>query len=172
LRERWRRRVECLVTPADAVEWLRRAGLLHGEDPVPATDGALGAIRDLREAVDDLLRAAVAGIPAPSAAVALVDARMREFGPRPRFALVDGTPHLTLSHPGDPVDAAIGALAADAARVLGTPERSRLRICAAEDCSARFIDRSPAGRRRWCTMGGCGNRAKVRRHRRRAVTGS
>jgi predicted RNA-binding Zn ribbon-like protein len=50
--------------------------------------------------------------------------------------------------------------------MLGTgEERARVRICGSETCSARFYDRSPAGRRRWCSMQACGNVEKARRHR-------
>jgi predicted RNA-binding Zn ribbon-like protein len=63
---------------------------------------------------------------------------------------------------------ALGAIALDAARMLGDPaERGRVRVCASDTCSARFYDRSPAGRRRWCSMRSCGNEAKARRHRAR-----
>lgn len=59
-------------------------------------------------------------------------------------------------------------VALDAAHMLGrAAERERVRICASETCSARFYDRSPAGRRRWCSMARCGNVAKARRHRAR-----
>jgi predicted RNA-binding Zn ribbon-like protein len=69
------------------------------------------------------------------------------------------------------VTAALATVALDAARMLGTPgERARLRVCASPTCSARFYDRSPAGRRRWCSMTGCGNQAKARRHRARATS--
>ena len=53
--------------------------------------------------------------------------------------------------------------------MLGTPEQ-RERVAdlrARTTCSARFYDRSPAGRRRWCSMALCGNVAKARRHRAR-----
>ena len=40
----------------------------------------------------------------------------------------------------------------------------RLRICQGPDCAWTFIDRSKAGRRRWCDMAVCGNAAKSRRH--------
>ena len=64
---------------------------------------------------------------------------------------------------------ALGAIALDAARMLGDPaEAARIRVCASETCSARFYDRSPAGRRRWCSMALCGNEAKARRHRERS----
>jgi predicted RNA-binding Zn ribbon-like protein len=40
---------------------------------------------------------------------------------------------------------------------------NRLRICAGGNCSWLFLDRSKAGRRRWCDMAVCGNAAKSRR---------
>jgi predicted RNA-binding Zn ribbon-like protein len=39
----------------------------------------------------------------------------------------------------------------------------RLRLCAGTDCAWLFVDRSKAGRRRWCDMAVCGNKAKSRR---------
>jgi predicted RNA-binding Zn ribbon-like protein len=85
----------------------------------------------------------------------------------------DGAAPLLAERPAaDSPRRALGTIALDAARMLGTAERSRIRICASETCSARFFDRSPAGRRRWCSMRTCGNEAKARRHRerRRAAT--
>ena len=70
----------------------------------------------------------------------------------------------------DPLLAALGAIALDAARMLGrAQERERVRICGSDTCSARFYDRSPAARRRWCSMALCGNVAKARRHRARTL---
>jgi CGNR zinc finger protein/putative stress-induced transcription regulator len=40
----------------------------------------------------------------------------------------------------------------------------RLRPCANEECRQFLIDRSRAGTARWCSMSGCGNRMKARRH--------
>ncbi len=42
--------------------------------------------------------------------------------------------------------------------------RDRIRACAGHDCVLHFYDASRAGRRQWCSMAGCGNRAKARRH--------
>lgn len=41
-----------------------------------------------------------------------------------------------------------------------------IRRCASPDCILCFHD--PQGRRRWCSMSGCGNRAKARRHHARS----
>jgi predicted RNA-binding Zn ribbon-like protein len=44
----------------------------------------------------------------------------------------------------------------------------RLRMCGGTNCSWVFIDRSKAGRRRWCDMAVCGNVAKTQRFNARA----
>jgi predicted RNA-binding Zn ribbon-like protein len=167
LRERWRRRVECLCEPRDLAAWLQRAGLAH--TGLRARPEHLAAARSLREAVDACVTAWTEARPAPEDAVAVIDA-MLEAAPGPSLQLVDGRPSLQAARDADPVRAALAAIALDAATMLGTPERERIRICDSPTCSARFYDRSPGARRRWCTMGGCGNRAKARRHRERART--
>src|SRR4051812_12274878 len=40
----------------------------------------------------------------------------------------------------------------------------RLRPCANDECTLFLIDHSRAGTARWCSMSGCGNRMKARRH--------
>jgi predicted RNA-binding Zn ribbon-like protein len=167
-RERWRRSIDCLTSARDVVAWLARSGLLDGDAPVPR--GLLGDARALREAIDACVVAAVGGAHADLAAVALVDEWLAFAGSRPQLALDPaGVPVLAERSAGDSPRRALGLVALDAARMLGTPaERDRIRICASETCSARFFDRSPAARRRWCSMQQCGNVEKARRHRARA----
>ncbi len=45
----------------------------------------------------------------------------------------------------------------------------RLKRCANSECSLFLLDRSNANARRWCSMAGCGNRLKARRHHRRTA---
>ena len=40
----------------------------------------------------------------------------------------------------------------------------RLRPCANRECRLFLLDHSRAGTARWCSMSGCGNRMKARRH--------
>ncbi|MEA2278426.1 MAG: hypothetical protein QOC78_3386 [Solirubrobacteraceae bacterium] len=176
LRERWRRQVETLVSPDDLALWLVRADLLA--EPRTVADALLHEARELREAIDVGVRAVVAHEPVPPDAVALIDRWLIHAGTRPRLAIGPaGRPMLgraplvvgdgSASDPDAP-RRALGVIALDAARMLGTTdEAARVRICASETCSARFYDRSPAARRRWCSMAACGNEAKARRHRAR-----
>jgi len=55
-------------------------------------------------------------------------------------------------------------------REIGSGHDDRVRICANDTCRWIFYDESRSGRRRWCDMVTCGNRAKARRHRERQKT--
>ncbi|MEA2269536.1 MAG: hypothetical protein QOC64_2146 [Solirubrobacteraceae bacterium] len=170
LRERWRRRVETLVTPDDLALWLVRADLLA--EPVPVTADMLDDARALREAIDACVTATLTGAAPPAGGIAVIDGWLSRAQTHPTLVLeADGTPVLSEIAPtADAPRRALGAIALDAAQMLGRgPERERLRICASDTCSARFYDRSPAGARRWCSMRTCGNEAKARRHRARAA---
>ena len=51
-----------------------------------------------------------------------------------------------------------------AADLVSSPDAARIRECDAPDCNWLFLDSSRGGRRRWCDMSTCGNRAKARRY--------
>jgi predicted RNA-binding Zn ribbon-like protein len=61
----------------------------------------------------------------------------------------------------------LSSVARDAIDVFGGPRAERLKRCEGSRCSLLFVDTSRSGRRRWCSMERCGNRAKVAAHRRR-----
>jgi predicted RNA-binding Zn ribbon-like protein len=48
--------------------------------------------------------------------------------------------------------------------LLAGPKLEKVRRCANPDCLFLFLDDSRAGKRRWCSMSACGNRAKAKRH--------
>jgi predicted RNA-binding Zn ribbon-like protein len=57
-------------------------------------------------------------------------------------------------------------LARAAGALLASTELETVGRCPGEGCGWLFLD--TRGRRRWCTMAVCGNRAKARRHAARA----
>ncbi|MDI2129607.1 CGNR zinc finger domain-containing protein [Yinghuangia seranimata] len=161
--------VEYLTEPADLAAWFAAADLAPARSGrarrAAGPDDALFArALDLREAVDSGIRAAVDGTAIPDTALDTLNAWLADT-PSPRLHR-DG-PDVVLRGPADtdPALHALHALAADAAQLLGSPDRARLRVCPGPNCGGRFVDRSPSGRRRWCSMAVCGNRAKAAKHR-------
>jgi predicted RNA-binding Zn ribbon-like protein len=157
LQVRHRDPVERLRTPDDLRAWIDRAGLAH--DVGVDADG-LARARELREVINRLCRAALAGDPPGPGDVRRLNAAAARPPTVPRLAA--GTAH----HSGD-LDHVLSTLARDAIDLLAGPRADRLRECAHPDCSLLFLDASHAGRRRWCGMAACGNRTKSAAYRRR-----
>jgi predicted RNA-binding Zn ribbon-like protein len=151
-----------LVNPADLAEWLgQRFDRVEGA----ATDREL---RDAEGLADAIARVAIA--------------RTREVSASPEdidiinlyAAMPDVSPSLTggrrQAGAGTVrVGQALASVARDAVDLFGERGAGRIRFCAADDCTMVFYDESRSNNRRWCSMQRCGNRAKVRAHRERAL---
>ncbi|MGI3222745.1 CGNR zinc finger domain-containing protein [Streptomyces sp. GTA36] len=160
---------ETLRGPDDLMDWLREARLLAPGTADPATAAVLMSARRLRESVDRAVLAAADGRLPTSGDVTLLN-RSAAAAPRPAPQLVitddrlepAGTPTLA----DDPA-LALALITQDAVDLLLSAEIRRVRVCGADRCALRFLDRSPARNRRWCSMSRCGNRTKVRLHQAR-----
>jgi len=161
--------VEYLERPADLADWLGAAGLGTGQAQID--EALLADVLGLREAIDAGVRAAVTGQPFPAASLSELNAWLAAVPAQPpRLRLSGGVAILgSPARPRQPRQV-ISEIALDAAEMLGTELRDRLRICPGPGCGGRFADDSPAGRRRWCSMAVCGNRNKAATHR-QAVRG-
>lgn len=154
--------------------WLAARGLLGDGGGTPGAGRAaadrrsatrqLAAARELRAALRGLVNAGVAGSMPELGDVETVNRWLRRRG---ALRLVRGQRALELApeETGDAVERALARVAEAGALGLATTSPSRLKVCANEDCRWAFVDGSRAGRRKWCDMASCGNRAKVRRHR-------
>jgi predicted RNA-binding Zn ribbon-like protein len=162
------RPVELLGTTTAALDWLHGHGLVHHEALARADEGAsLRRIRRTRAALRELADATYERRPPRSNAVDEVNRALRA---REVVQLVRSPDGLRLDHRhvGDPVDDALANLAEPIVREIAAGRPDRLRACADETCRWIFYDDSRTGRRRWCDMASCGNRAKAARHRARA----
>ena len=81
----------------------------------------------------------------------------------------DGTFARTFIPGGDAFAALMIPIVESAADALILGELARVRPCADQRCRRVFFDATRNGRRRWCDMAVCGNRAKAARHRRRVA---
>lgn len=145
--------VDLLADRADVARWLASAGL-----GPRATEEMRTALLSARTVL-----AAVAADPADATA-------RRELN----ALLAQGSITRTLGGDGGVVrsvavdEARIAAwLAADDLLDIITASPDRIRQCAHPRCVLWFLDTSRNGSRRWCSMAGCGNRAKALQHYRR-----
>ncbi|MFD8013543.1 CGNR zinc finger domain-containing protein [Streptomyces sp. NPDC058955] len=147
---------ERLTDAAKLTMWLGATGL--GVTDVSPTD-LEGAV-ELREAIYRIGAAVAAGEEPDSKDVRTLN-RIAAAGHATAVLEDEGAGwHLTETNP---VGDALGVLATDAIRVLGGPDRGRIKTCEGPGCAGLFLDTSRGANRRWCSMNTCGNKVKKSR---------
>ncbi len=151
---------DLLTRPEDVGRWLVAAGLARKAPVTEIEDVA--EMRRLREAIYSLALAQINGDDTPSNARATLNRLAAGSSLATPRLENSGQMRLTGSTRGF-----ITTLAHEAIRLFSDERRNRIRQCASETCALLFLDTSRAGERRWCSMAGCGNKAKVAEFRRR-----
>jgi predicted RNA-binding Zn ribbon-like protein len=166
--------VDFLESYRDVVVWTRHVGAIHRDEEkallASAATHTSRAVAVFERAL--ALRGAIQGVFGRIAAGEaprsrdldrlqdeyrglLADARLQVSGSGSKWARDN--------RPGD-LDAPLWHVADSAIRLLADGDLSRIRECpGAGDCGWLFYDTSKNGRRRWCSMEGCGSRVKMRR---------
>jgi predicted RNA-binding Zn ribbon-like protein len=159
---------EHLSTVAEAIDFFAQRGLAHREALAEGArdDRRLRRVRQVRGAARDVWDALVARRDADPAAIARINETLRH---RPLIELTPGSDGCGIGHRhvGDPWDEALARTLEPFVESVAQGQTERFRICANDGCRWVFYDESRAGRRRWCDMATCGNRAKAARHRAR-----
>jgi predicted RNA-binding Zn ribbon-like protein len=167
--------IELLKGFQDLLDWAVQAGAVTRAESLPlatealrhpaAAAATLGRVRQFREAVFAVCRAAAERRPVPRGALAILNRAIgRSLANR---RLVRSGRGFALAWRGSDrpnLDRVLWAAAASAADLLTSPDLARVKVCPGSGCAWLFLDRSRNGTRRWCDMSVCGNRAKARRH--------
>lgn len=143
--------------------WLAGHQLLTPEDGVDAAGYEL--VRSLRDVLRALFMANHDGTPSPEAI-----AQFNELA-----AGVAVTVRITGD--GSSLEPAVSGAPSAAARLVALVHTAvaegswpRLKLCRADTCQWAYFDASKNRSRNWCSMGVCGNRAKVRAYQARRRT--
>ena len=173
--------VEFLTSYSDLVAWSQHVGILTDHQaqrllkkaahrPEDATAVLERAIV-LREAIYRIFSAISHGRPPQAADLATFNAELSRALAQSR--IVSTTEGFAWDWAGTEgvLDRMLWPVLHDVAGLLTSAELDRVGQCADDRCGWLFLDTSRNRSRRWCSMEGCGNRAKVRRHyeRKRAV---
>ncbi|MER5897958.1 ABATE domain-containing protein [Streptomyces sp. NPDC001876] len=153
---------ETLREPADLVRWAGESRLPGGL-VLLVGEAELARAHALRGALWRMTRARAKGLGLAPADTDVVNAAAAE-PPLAALMTADGSREWA---PGATGTALLSTVARDAVELFTGPYASRIRECEAHGCALHFVDTSRPGRRRWCAMGRCGNRHKVRAHRAR-----
>ena len=169
------RRVEHLRSFGDLIDWAQAAGVLKRAEAREAAQEAAGDERAaaraleraiaLREAIHAIFVAFVTRRSPAAGAMDELEAAFQQAMAHARLARKASAFHWQLD---GGLDSVRWHLARDAVALLESDRLGRVKRCPGSgDCGWLFLDASKNGSRRWCSMAGCGNCAKLRRFRRR-----
>ncbi|MDW3207184.1 MAG: CGNR zinc finger domain-containing protein [Alphaproteobacteria bacterium] len=149
--------LERLVEPESLAEWF--ASVAGSPLPAKVTSEDLATVRNLRDSIGRVADALYDNQAPDVNDIARINDHAATFPSPPRLAL-DG--RSVMASEDTTLEAVLGEIARDAIDLLSGPDFAKVKRCAAEDCSVLFVDYSRPGKRRWCSMSRCGNRAKKR----------
>ena len=175
-------RVDALVDFGALLAWLQAAAVLDAERAIGmrrrATQQPAGATatlvdaRRVRAALRHLAERGPAAREVREDALAEINRVLgRSAGTRRLELRADGTFARSFVAVGDAFAGLIIPVVESAAESLIGGELARVRRCSDARCPRVFLDATKNGRRRWCDMAACGNRAKAARHRQRRAGG-
>lgn len=176
--------VEWVGSGEGLLNWLDRSGLVDAEvlDGFRRTalPGELGSIasqaRTLREWFRDFVdhnRGVSLGIAAltelePINRILARDEQFFQIAPQQKGPAV-GAPVLVRQRRWRTPESLLIPLAQVTAELVCNEDFRDVKACEGHNCTLLFVDRTRGGRRRWCSMAVCGNRAKQVTHRERAT---
>jgi predicted RNA-binding Zn ribbon-like protein len=159
----------------DLVDWSKAAGQIdeqtarqllgHAGKDEDGGRRALSRAIELREVIYRLIVAAISGARADQVDVLAFDSALRDARARLRLVQDGEAFGWRWADLADSLDGPLGPVLESAAQLLTSPaDLARVRRCGGESCDWLFIDNTKNRSRRWCSMSGCGNRAKAKRH--------
>jgi len=158
----------------DLLTWSRQAGVLD-EGPAAqlgklaaaqprAAAAALRRAQEFREISFRLFGALIDGTEPAEADVGRLNHYVRKSS-RGGGVLWNGHAFVVdAPPPQSALDEPLARITQGVVEVLAGEQSRYVSRCHDVECGWLFLDKSPARRRRWCSMADCGNRAKARRH--------
>jgi predicted RNA-binding Zn ribbon-like protein len=167
--------IERLGHYLDLVSWAEQVGVLEkgparalravAKGDEPGARRVLERAIALREALFHLFQASVERKRRGTDDLALVNRELTRALSHRHLSAGEGGLSLRWEE-GPALDQMLWPVVDDAARLLSDEALGRVRFCeatATDGCGWLFFDTTKGNTRRWCSMEGCGNRAKARR---------
>ena len=170
--------IDWISDGAGLINWLRQADLVPEEDLAEMIERAMPGeldrmadqARDLREWFRGFVKARM-GSPLDAGALEELAplTRLLERGESyQRLALKDdGRLALETARRWRSPESLLVPIGEALARLVVEEDFAQVKACEGHSCTLLFVDHTRGRARRWCSMGICGNRAKVAAHRSR-----
>jgi predicted RNA-binding Zn ribbon-like protein len=152
---------ETLNAPEDLTAWM--SGNVS-KDARPLSHREFERALDLRETIYRVFDATARGKGPVGADLATLNRELASAPPRAALRRERDRFVWDIDLRATTAPAALAPVLWSAGDLLTGERLGRVKRCANPGCGWLFLDDSRAGKRRWCSMASCGNRAKAKRH--------
>ncbi len=125
------------------------------------TASDIAALHALRDACQSVLHAQFSGAQANPRDLGLINSHLKEIGAASHLTQTVNGFAMAADNANLSPRAFLAKVVQSFATLLTETDPKRIRECAHDQCVLVFKDISKSGRRRWCSMETCGNRAKA-----------
>ncbi len=153
--------IELLASPKDMYVWCQAAGLAVDKT---VRNAELSQVLEFRNALKSIFVAVLDKQPIPQKSLSMVNQHLLNDSREQQLKCNDGKIELQPAQKKLSIESVLGRIASEAASLLCSQQLDKLKKCANPKCVLMFLDTSKSGRRRWCSMDVCGNRAKAASH--------
>lgn len=161
----------------DLVLWSQQAGILSENEARDLLDEAENSPAEaavvferalnLREAIYQVFSAIVHEQSISDKLLALLNTEFVQAMTHMRLTHGEHGFELGWSRHTKALDQVLWPITRAAVDLLTSPELKKVKECASESCGWLFVDATKNQSRQWCETQGCGNKARVRKHRQR-----
>ncbi|MEP3630864.1 MAG: CGNR zinc finger domain-containing protein [Hyphomicrobiales bacterium] len=154
---------DLVETSEHMMEWVKAAGI--STKPTNWQEDDINAAKELRGAIRKVMNAVIDTAKPPKAGIEQINKALSHYGENAQLIFENDIYQLRERNKAPDPAMILGILAERAASLLVSDERQRIKCCSHPDCILLFKDTSKSGKRRWCDMKTCGNRAKAEAYR-------
>ncbi|HEV2289808.1 MAG TPA: ABATE domain-containing protein [Candidatus Acidoferrales bacterium] len=151
------------VSVGEFNRWASMRGLLKDDESLPLTAQQFQTIHGIREDLYHLFCSLTGGARPAERLLQRLNVRFSKVVKKRRLVVAGREVSWQWDMKKSDPDRALGPILLSATELLTSGLWRKIRQCDDVHCGWLFVDRSRAGRRRWCSMADCGNRAKVHR---------
>ncbi len=161
--------VDLLETPLDFFAWTVSAGILKRSEAKrfastsgDSNEAFFEEAKRFRNALRGLAFDLARGLPVSAAAVNEINRHLKTVYGFRELVVAGGTAEMRFKSDFSQKERLLAPVASDAAKLLTEGDTSLVKQCESENCVLFFYDSTKNHSRRWCSMGGCGNREKAK----------
>lgn len=153
--------IELLREPGDVASWAEAAGF---SPLMPVKERDMAQIHAFRRALAEIFSQKLDGAPLSKEALGELNRWLPNGAEQFQLKNIKGDLKLIPLHEELSLEQMLGRIAQEAALLLTSGQMKKLKRCGNSKCVLIFLDISRAGKRRWCSMETCGNRAKAAKY--------